>query len=38
VLSAVTVQRALRTPAALSNLGIAVVHAVTIATIIPMLQ
>ncbi|UTT63604.1 hypothetical protein [Microcella humidisoli] len=35
VLTAVTVQDALRNPVVLSNLGIAVVHAVTVATIAP---
>lgn len=38
VLTAVTVRAALRNPVVLSNLGIAVVHAITLATIIPMLQ
>lgn len=35
VLTAVTVQRALRNPVVLSNLGIAAVHAVTVATLVP---
>lgn len=38
VLTAITVRVALRNPVVLSNLGIAVVHLVTIVTIIPMLQ
>ena len=38
VLTAVTVQRALRNPVVLSNLGIAAVHAVTIATVVPLLR
>ena len=38
VLTAVTVRSALRNPVVLSNLGIAAVHAITLATIIPMLQ
>ncbi len=37
VLTAVTVQDALRNPVVLSNLGIAAVHAVTIATLAPAL-
>ena len=38
VLTAVTVKRALRNPVVVSNLGIAVVHAITIATVLPILQ
>ena len=37
VLTAVTVTDALRNPVVLSNLGIAVVHAITVATIAPAL-
>lgn len=35
VLTAVTVQRALRNPVVLSNLGIAAVHTVTVVTLVP---
>lgn len=38
VLTAVTVRSALRNPVVLSNLGIAAVHAITLATVIPVLQ
>jgi hypothetical protein len=37
VLTAVTVRDALRNPVVLSNLGIAVVHAITVATLAPAL-
>lgn len=36
VLTAVTVQDALRNPVVLSNLGIAVVHGITVATLVPV--
>lgn len=38
VLTAITVRAALRNPVVLSNLGIAAVHAITLVTVIPMLQ
>jgi hypothetical protein len=37
VLTAVTVRNALRNPVVLSNLGIAAVHGVTVATLVPTL-
>ncbi len=37
VVTAITVRRSLRNPVVLSNLGIAAVHTVTLATIVPAL-
>jgi hypothetical protein len=37
VLTAVTVRNALRNPVVISNLGIALVHGVTVATLLPIL-